>query len=349
MKKGKKTWSLFNRNFLFFSIIAVFSFLINVALLFIYLQYMDNIRPEILAIVAFAFALLFGVIFFYFKYVVQPYIKTTKQIKLFNADYLSDSLSKIEVHLSDEFEKTIKKMRLTQVRPLEIFEFKKQAEYIALQNQINPHFLYNTLEAIRGEALTQGMTGIADMTEALATFFRYTISKNENLVTLEDELNNAKNYFLIQQYRFGERLNFLIRYDEQDGVLDFRLPKLTLQPIIENAIYHGIECKVGVANIDVNIETTKSRLIINVIDDGRGIDENTLNALNKTLNTSDTYEVKSATQSKGGIALVNVNNRIKLLFGENYGIRISSTINIGTDVEITLPLITENVSGHWFD
>lgn len=349
MRKPKKTASLFKRSFICIAIMAFFSFALNIAGLLMCLEYYNSYRTRNFVIMLAALVLFFVIIFLYLKFVVIPYLKTTKQIKLFNSDYLSDSLTKIKVHLSDEFEKTIKKMQLTQVRPLEIYEFKKQAEYIALQNQINPHFLYNTLEAIRGEALAEGMTGIAEMTEALATFFRYTISKNENLVTLEDELTNAKNYFLIQQYRFGERLNFSINYDESDKALDYMLPKLTLQPIIENAIYHGIECKVGLANIDVNIETTKSRLIINIIDDGKGIDKSTLDALNKRLSDSESYEVKSDSQSKGGIALANVNNRIKLLFGEKYGIVISSTVNIGTDVEITLPLVTENPSDRWFD
>ena len=92
---------------------------------------------------------------------------------------------------------------------------KRQAQYLALQNQINPHFLYNTLESIRGEALIAGLDGVADMTEALAKFFRYTITKVENLVSVEEELDNCETYFGIQKYRFGDRLNLHIEYDRQ--------------------------------------------------------------------------------------------------------------------------------------
>ena len=93
---------------------------------------------------------------------------------------------------------------------------KKQAEYLALQNQINPHFLYNTLEGIRSEALLAGLDSVAEMTEALGTFFRYTISQVEHLVTLEDELANIENYYYIQQFRFGDRLTLSIEYEHDD-------------------------------------------------------------------------------------------------------------------------------------
>ena len=120
---------------------------------------------------------------------------------------------------------------------------KRQAQYLALQNQINPHFLYNTLESIRGEALIAGLDGVADMTEALAKFFRYTITNIENLVTVQDELDNCETYFLIQKYRFGDRLQLHIDYDGEDweDIMSCKIPKLTLQPILENSIIHGTE------------------------------------------------------------------------------------------------------------
>lgn len=132
-----------------------------------------------------------------------------------------------------------------------------------------------------------------------------------------------------------------IKYDnEMDvNIFDFKLPKLTLQPIIENSIYHGLECKIDKGNITINIETTQSRLLINIIDDGMGMEEYVLNSLNAKLNQPSFDYVKEDEQTKGGIALINVNNRIKLLFGEQFGLHISSTVHFGTDVEITLPLI----------
>ena len=103
---------------------------------------------------------------------------------------------------------------------------KRQAQYLALQNQINPHFLYNTLESIRSEALVAGLTALAEMTEALASFFRYTISKVEDLVSVEEELQNCETYFKIQQYRFAERLQLTVECDsgEREEIYNCRLP-----------------------------------------------------------------------------------------------------------------------------
>lgn len=223
---------------------------------------------------------------------------------------------------------------------------KKQAEYLALQNQINPHFLYNTLEGIRSEALIAGVDSIAEMTEALSTFFRYTISQVNHLVTLEDELANIENYYYIQQFRFGNKLELNIEYvhdeDSADNdILSWRLPKLTLQPVVENSIYHGIEKKIGKGHLKIRVTAARGNLIIKISDDGMGIEPNKLRALNDKLRVLSLDDVNPKTSAKGGIAIVNVNNRIKLLFGEAYGVYIYSQPGVGTDVEITLPVVTE--------
>ena len=216
----------------------------------------------------------------------------------------------------------------------------KQAEFLALQNQINPHFLYNTLEAIRGDALSAGIESIADTTEALATFFRYTITETENLVTLEDELSNVDDYFKIQQYRFGEKLSMELIFPK-DGkeILELKLPKLTLQPIIENAIYHGLESRTAGGKVTIAVETTKQNLLLNIVDNGKGIEMERLKKLNQKLKT---FSVRQESDDKigGGIALMNVCRRIKLLFGEDYGIYIYSMVGIGTEVGVTIPQIS---------
>lgn len=216
----------------------------------------------------------------------------------------------------------------------------KQAEFLALQNQINPHFLYNTLDAIRGDALCAGMDNIADITEALSTYFRYTITETSTLVTLMDELENVDNYFKIQQYRFGERLKIQIDIPEEDaGVLQLQCPKLMLQPILENAIFHGLEKREEGGTIKVEIERTDNKVIIHVRDDGVGIDEETLKSINQKLDHVSVGYIKESPKGRGGIALNNVCRRIKLLFGEEYGIHIYSFLDIGTHVCITLPIV----------
>ena len=221
----------------------------------------------------------------------------------------------------------------------------KQAEYLALQNQINPHFLYNTLEAIRGDALCEGADEIANTTRALATFFRYTVTEVGYLVTLEDEINNIKNYFIIQQYRFGERLNLEIHLPTEElQLLQAQVPKLTLQPIVENAVSHGLEVQKGNGTVKISITWTKNNLLISIKDNGIGIDEKTLLCLNKKFQDPAIPVSKGKKSREGGIALANVNSRIKLLFGADYGLHMYSVKGIGTDVKIIIPLKIETLN-----
>ena len=214
----------------------------------------------------------------------------------------------------------------------------KLSEYIALQNQINPHFLYNTLESIRSDAICAGLTSLADTVAALSSFFRYTISNKSESFTVEDELISVKNYFTIQKYRFGDRLNLLIHYEgDQDAILQTPLPKLCLQPIIENAIRHGLEQKVEGGTIDLTFQTTRSRLLISVFDNGVGMEQEQLDKINHSLTEDLLTSVEEQQQTHRSIALKNVNTRIQLLFGPDYGIHIFSQKNIGTTVQITIP------------
>jgi Predicted signal transduction protein with a C-terminal ATPase domain len=211
---------------------------------------------------------------------------------------------------------------------------KRQAQYQALQNQINPHFLYNTLESIRSEALISGLGSVAEMCEALATFFRYTISNQEDVVTVDEELQNIKTYFYIQQYRFGSRLSLKIEYEEEDldTLIRCKLPKLTLQPIVENAIIHGIEQKLGSGTVTIKLLLTQRCLLIRISDDGVGMDPEILKKVNRRI-----ADDNPPGSGKGGIAIANVNNRIRLLFGDTFGVIVYSTLGVGTDVEISLP------------
>ncbi|HKL99550.1 MAG TPA: histidine kinase [Mobilitalea sp.] len=222
-------------------------------------------------------------------------------------------------------------------------ETKRRSEFLALQNQINPHFLYNTLEAIRGDALSAGMDNIADITEALSTFFRYSVTDTGSLVTLADELENVDSYFKIQQYRFGENLELVYEIPGSEDILELMCPKLTLQPIVENAIFHGLEKRADKGKIVVRLEMTDNKVLITIKDNGVGMDGSTLEELNNRLKQiSLTYTVREENKKKGGIALVNVSRRIRLLFGENYGIHVFSILDFGTDIRITLPIVKNN-------
>jgi two-component system sensor histidine kinase YesM len=216
---------------------------------------------------------------------------------------------------------------------------KKQVDIATLQNQINPHFLYNSLECIRGQAILNNAPEIAEITLALSKFFRYGISTKSDIVTLREELDSINNYMKIQQFRFKDSFSLAIDYDKNEPeILDALLPKLTFQPIIENAINHGFSSMVKQAMIHIEIIHTKKHLNINISDNGQGMDTDTLLNLNKRLESDENLRPFLDNQSKNnGLALYNINKRIKLIFGEEYGIHVSSIPNIGTDVEIQVP------------
>lgn len=271
--------------------------------------------------------------------VVLPYRRSELLVQRFLDGYMTESQDFGTVFQSpsmqlqmEETEKILKSSKRIDLN-------KRQAQYLALQNQINPHFLYNTLESIRGEALIAGLDSIADMTEALAKFFRYTITKVENLVSVEEELDNCETYYLIQKYRFGNRLKLHIDYDAKDweDIMNCRIPKLTLQPILENSIIHGTELKIGTGELRIQFERTEERLLIRISDNGVGMDEKTLTQLNRKLGRDGNSLPYQGEEQQGGIALANVNSRIHLLFGEEYGMHVYSVPQKGTDVEITLP------------
>ena len=216
--------------------------------------------------------------------------------------------------------------------------YAEQAEYLALQTQINPHFLYNTLEGFRSEALLGGVPTVAKMSELLAKFFRYNISNLGKMVTIEDELKNIKNYFRIQCFRFDERIKmeFIFENDEEQ-IKKCQTPKLILQPIIENAIHHGIEPLIGQGTIIVRLIMYVDRLLIVISDNGIGMDQEKVLYLNERVNKLDFEEI--AEMSNGtGIGILNVNKRIQLLFGSDYGLYFYSKKEGGTDVEMTLPI-----------
>ncbi len=244
-----------------------------------------------------------------------------------DADTMADSVHALLQELRDSVEREHAEVMLRQ-----------QSQYAQLQNQINPHFLYNTLETIRGQAVIDDNYIIADMTEALAKYFRYNISRDNDIVTLEQELENILNYIHIQQYRFQDRFVFRIYpHAKKEFYAACKIPKMTLQPIVENAIFHGMEQKVKKVHISIHIEADGEKLIILVDDDGVGMDEEILEKINQKLRQADGISNLPPKSKHNGIAMENVNSRLKLLYGSDYGLRISSTKGLGTEVEITLP------------
>ena len=201
----------------------------------------------------------------------------------------------------------------------------KDVQLKALQAQINPHFLYNTLESINWLAKTNNQKDISLMVESLGSLLRNAISDEEQCVTLKEEIGLLDAYITIQKIRFGERLDFSLDIDKQWQRL--LIPKLILQPIVENSINYGLEKMLGVCRITVSSTESDDCLCIIVQDNGPGISLNTLEKLKR-------WELKP----RGlGIGLKNINERLILTFGEQYGIAISSGQGKGTRVVLRIP------------
>lgn len=216
---------------------------------------------------------------------------------------------------------------------------KKQAEIKALQNQINPHFLYNTLDCIRGMAIEQGADNIEEMTRALSGMFRYSISrKGKTKALMEEELANVNNYLRIQQYRFRNKINITETIDP--AAKKCCVPKLLIQPIVENAVFYGLEPKTGERNLNIEAYCTGKKLIVKVEDNGVGMSFDKL----RTINDAMCSGVSMGDNGRGTqLGIVNVNERLRLIYGEEFGLRIFSCPKVGTTIEMVLPIIIEEV------
>ncbi len=287
------------------------------------------------------YLLLFILIFFFIhKKIFEPIITietVLKGVSKGKTDFCLDSLSRSRQLSSifQELDALLNNMQQLMLRESNAQLMKKQAEFDALQSQINPHFLYNTLDCIRGQAIRWGIKDIEVMTRALSKLFRYSISNHNATVTLEEELNNVESYLLIQQMRFNNK--FIKEAYIDDDARDCIIPKLIIQPIIENAIHHGLETKIGSGLLVIRAYITEQRLIINVKDDGCGISQSRLEMINAALESNSAIENSEA--SKISVGLMNVNSRIKLTYGNMYGLNVYSTQDIGTDVQLNLPLL----------
>ncbi|WP_168121354.1 sensor histidine kinase [Paenibacillus sp. HB172176] len=211
---------------------------------------------------------------------------------------------------------------------------KREAEYRALQSQINPHFLYNTLNTINYLAKMQQVPNIGEISSALVELMRSAVDQKQDLISIREELELLKRYLSIQKYRFMDRITVSIDAEEQ--TLEYLIPKFVLQPIVENALLHGF----GVSSERGGMITIKcycgnhSDLIIDVTDNGTGMTEEQIAAIHKPESGTDAQEGT-------GIGIRNVEDRIRLTFGDSYGLSIVSVPGMMTTVELRLPQCKE--------
>ena len=260
---------------------------------------------------------------------LQKLVIAMEEVKSDNLELRSNILGNISgpreaTQLSSAFNEMIAQLNQSIRQQEKAREERREIEFKALQAQINPHFLYNTLDSIIWMAENGDSDGVVEMTAALARLFRSSISEDRELVPFSVEVANIRSYLTILQMRYKEKLSYDI--DIPSGLLLCSVPKLLLQPLVENAIYHGIKPKDGPGKITIKGFEDKGRLIIEISDNGVGMSKDQLsNILNKKPHS-------------GGIGISNVHNRIRLIFGEEYGLSYAGALDAGTIVRVTLPL-----------
>ncbi len=208
----------------------------------------------------------------------------------------------------------------------------RATELKLLQAQINPHFLYNTLDTIVWLAEAGKKEEVVWMVSALSNFFRTTLSKGRDYITVGEEESHIRSYLEIQQFRYRDILQYEVRIPEQIG--GFMILKLTLQPLVENALYHGIKNKRGMGHIRVTGELDGEKLVFRVWDDGIGMSPERLEQVRRMVRGEDQSEDRSS-----GFGLFNVWQRLQLNYGEGYGLEIDSVYGEWTESRVTIPTV----------
>lgn len=205
----------------------------------------------------------------------------------------------------------------------------RRMELALLQAQINPHFLYNTMDTIIWLIEAGKNAEATQMVSDLSNFFRFSLSKGKDVITLAEEESHVRSYLQIQQARYADILRYTI--DLPDRLADVRIPKLTLQPLVENALYHGIKMKRGMGHIYILGKVEGSDVVLQVTDDGAGMSEEQLHRLVDSLDRGE----------RVGFGLSTIHERLRLLFGEGYGLTIHSREGVGTTVFVRIPRETQ--------
>lgn len=211
----------------------------------------------------------------------------------------------------------------------------REVEFKMLANQINPHFLYNSLETIRMKAILSKEREIADIVKKLAKLMRRNLSISNDTVSLGSEIELISHYLEIQRFRFGDKFTYEI--DSNCDVDKIQVLPFLLQPVVENAFVHGLEGHIGLGHIRINIWKEARKIIIKIADNGSGMSLDRLEIIRKHLS-------EGSHNIDGSIGLVNVNQRLELYYGKDSTMEISSEINIGTTVKMVIPIIDKEVS-----
>ena len=228
-------------------------------------------------------------------------------------------------HMLDENQRMIEEIKDGKIRLYEIELAQQKMEILAYRNQINPHFLYNTLSCMRDMALIKDEDSIAEMAMALSDIFRYAV-KGSNIVTVRDEVSYIEKFARIIEYRFMGKI--LIDTDVAEEVMDKPMIRFFLQPLVENSVFHGLESKMDAGYVDVTIKGKGDRLELTVKDNGSGMDEETLAEFRENIENP---------HDSNGIGISNIVQRLRLFYGEDYEMVVESEVGKGTLIRISVP------------
>lgn len=257
---------------------------------------------------------------------------TNRRIEVLEDNEIGEMARKMNQML-DDIEELNDEILESKRRYLEMEYAKKQTEMIAYRSQINPHFLYNTFNCIRGMALYHGEKEIADLTMALSSFFRYSV-QGEETVTVREALENLQRYAQIIRYRFNGKHKVEVNASRE--VFLIKIPKMLMQPLVENAVLHGLETKVGEGTVRVDVWQEERRLVVRVKDNGCGIPEEKQKELRWAMECFDREE--TIPDNGHGIGFLNVYRRMRLFYGQDAVFTLESREGEGTEIRMVLPV-----------
>ena len=261
---------------------------------------------------------------------IQALVENTRRLSEGDFDALVEDAGESEITvLNKSFNRMVAKLQRLMEKIEEDTRTREQLELRLLQEQINPHFLYNTLEIIVWLAESGDKEQVIQVVQSLSRFFRVVLSKGRAVVSLREELSCIESYLYIQKVRYADILNYEIEAEPE--ALGCRIQKLSLQPIVENALYHGLEKKRGGGTIRVRAWVEEGDLVVRVSDDGSGMTAEQADALRRELR-GGLHQV-----SEGGFGLPNIQKRIQLAYGPEYGIELWSEPGCGTQVTLRIP------------
>ncbi len=291
--------------------------------------------------VIFITTILFGFIYilftvFYMKRVLKPLIEMSRSMKEiekenYSVNIIADTNDEVGI-LARSFNRMVRKLDEL-IKLVYSFEIKQRDVQIEmLRSQINPHFLYNTLDCIFWKSRMENAPVTSEMIKALSMFFRKSIGNIREKARVSDEMEHIRNYIYIQSQRFESRIEFSMNVDET--LMKYSTINFVLQPLVENSLHHGIERNGGVGTIEINIFKSADKLVMEVTDDGYGVDLEEIDRL-----------MKNPEAENRGLAIKNINDRIQLLYGEKYGLFYKNNEEGGTTATVVQPLIPDETSG----